>query len=291
MANLELYKIFVLVAKEKNITKASEILNISQPAITKHIKNLENELNTILFTRFKGMQLTERGQELYDKVAPAINLIIETEKHFKVCKNINLGTYATMLSRVLGNCVAEFYQENENSKITAITEPFDSLFAKFQNYELDILVSNKISESLYNSSEIKYIQLGYSDFILITNNHSSICQKTINIKDLENKIIYIPRGQSTSTLSFLNLITEAGLNNKIKKIDSVTMSNIIQKYDNCIGLVNKNYIQEELKENKVSILNTNFQIPSTEFGIYVHKNNIFPDLKRFIKILKNNFGV
>ena len=41
MINLELYKIFVIVAKEKNITRASEKLNISQPAVTKHIKNLE----------------------------------------------------------------------------------------------------------------------------------------------------------------------------------------------------------------------------------------------------------
>lgn len=44
MINLELYKIFVIVAQELNITKASEKLNISQPAVTKHIKNLENIL-------------------------------------------------------------------------------------------------------------------------------------------------------------------------------------------------------------------------------------------------------
>ena len=47
MANLELYKIFVEVADEKNMTRASEKLNISQPAITRHIKNLENELNIL----------------------------------------------------------------------------------------------------------------------------------------------------------------------------------------------------------------------------------------------------
>ena len=41
MVNLELYRIFTIVAKEENITKASEILHISQPAVTKHIKNLE----------------------------------------------------------------------------------------------------------------------------------------------------------------------------------------------------------------------------------------------------------
>ena len=53
MINLELYRIFVIVAKEMNITRASEKLNISQPAVTKHIKNLENELGTILFKRNK----------------------------------------------------------------------------------------------------------------------------------------------------------------------------------------------------------------------------------------------
>ena len=44
MINLELYRIFKIVADEENLTKASEMLHISQPAVTKHIKNLENEL-------------------------------------------------------------------------------------------------------------------------------------------------------------------------------------------------------------------------------------------------------
>ena len=46
MINLELYRLFVIVANEGNITKASKILHISQPAITKQIHNLEFELNT-----------------------------------------------------------------------------------------------------------------------------------------------------------------------------------------------------------------------------------------------------
>ena len=48
MINLELYRIFKIVADEENLTKASEMLHISQPAVTKHIKNLENELKVEL---------------------------------------------------------------------------------------------------------------------------------------------------------------------------------------------------------------------------------------------------
>ena len=53
MINLELYRIFKIVADEENLTKASEMLHISQPAVTKHIKNLENELKVELFKRSK----------------------------------------------------------------------------------------------------------------------------------------------------------------------------------------------------------------------------------------------
>ena len=63
MINFELYRIFVAVAKEENITRASEKLNISQPAITKQIKNLESQLNMILFERkSKGLKLTIAGK-------------------------------------------------------------------------------------------------------------------------------------------------------------------------------------------------------------------------------------
>ena len=66
MINLELYRIFKIVADEENLTKASEILHISQPAVTKHIKNLEKELNVKLFKRSKyGMILNKNGKKLY----------------------------------------------------------------------------------------------------------------------------------------------------------------------------------------------------------------------------------
>jgi len=60
--DFELYRIFYTVANHKNITKASFELNISQPAISKSIKNLEEQLGGNLFVRTKrGVILTEEG--------------------------------------------------------------------------------------------------------------------------------------------------------------------------------------------------------------------------------------
>ena len=74
--NFELYKTFYVVAKHKNITKASHELLISQPAVSKAIKNLEEQLNTNLFIRKRdGMELTEIGEAIYKKIKDAMELI------------------------------------------------------------------------------------------------------------------------------------------------------------------------------------------------------------------------
>ena len=51
--DFELYRIFFVVANNGNITKASTILNISQPAVSKSIKKLEDQLGGQLFVRTK----------------------------------------------------------------------------------------------------------------------------------------------------------------------------------------------------------------------------------------------
>lgn len=67
---MEIYqlKTFVRVAREGSITRASELLFLSQPAVSAHIKSLEEELGMALFERnSRGMQLTLAGQQLLPK--------------------------------------------------------------------------------------------------------------------------------------------------------------------------------------------------------------------------------
>ena len=64
--NLELCKVFYIVAEEGNITKASEKLFISQPAVSQSIKKLEEQIGGILFLRSnKGLVLTEEGKNFF----------------------------------------------------------------------------------------------------------------------------------------------------------------------------------------------------------------------------------
>ena len=78
--DLELYRVFYVVAKNKHMTKASCELHLSQPAISQSINKLEDGLGGTLFLRSnKGMELTEEGKMFYEYVKGALELISNAE--------------------------------------------------------------------------------------------------------------------------------------------------------------------------------------------------------------------
>lgn len=237
------------------------------------------------------MELTQAGKKLYEEISPAIEKIVETEKEYLKSNEIILGTYATMLSKVLSSTIADFYSENPNAKVTTITDNSKLLNNPLNSGEFDIAIIKKYAQSEYDTKKYKFISLGYINYVLIANNKSDLCnKKKIKIKDLKDKIIYIPRGDSSSTNTFQKMLKKSELENEIKRIDSVTMSQIIQEYDNCVGEANGIYLQKEIEDKVFTVLDTDFKIPSTEFGIYYRKDNSSVELKKLIKSIKRKFN-
>ncbi len=289
MINLELYKIFVFVAKEGNITKASEKLNISQPAVTKHIKNLEEQLGVTLFKRNKyGMELTDKGRELYKEVSESILKIYKAEERVRSNRNIHLGSHVTMLSRMFGKCIADYYELNPNSQIEVTNETFNDMLNMLENQKLDIVLSKKVDESVYNTNKIEFIKLGLLHDIFVINTNSRYKDIVFSKEKLAQEKIYAPKKTS---LTSINLMKELKLTNDTENIKNITYTTMlgILKTEDSIGIITKEYIKDELEGNKLAILKTDFEFEPMEFGIYINKENKFKELKDLIKIMKNEF--
>ena len=289
MINLELYKIFVFVAKEENVTKASEKLNISQPAVTKHIKNLEEQLGISLFKRNKyGMQLTEKGRTLFNKIERPIMTLLNAERKFTSSRNINLGSHVTMLSRMFGKCIADYYELNPNSQIEVTNETFNDMLNMLENLKLDIVLSKKVDENIYNTNKIEFIKLGLLHDIFVINTNSRYKDMVFSKEKLAQEKIYAPKKTS---LTSINLMKKLNLTDEMENIKNITYTTMlgILKNEDSIGIITKEYIKDELKENKLAILKTDFEFEPMEFGIYVNKENKFKELKDLIKIMKNEF--
>src|SRR5689334_2151822 len=90
-------KIFVTVVEQKHFSRAAEILNLSQPGVSLHIRNLENELGVKLITRSpKHVQVTEAGEILYIRAKQILSHYEEAKKEINelfhvVTGNLRIG--------------------------------------------------------------------------------------------------------------------------------------------------------------------------------------------------------
>jgi len=140
--NLSLYKIFYTVADTQNISKAAAKLYISQPAISKSIRKLEENLNITLFSRnSRGVQLTEEGKILYEYVQKAFDSLQLGELQLKRILDLGIGhlrigVSTTLCKFMLLPFLKTFIKEHPHIKIT--------IACQSTNHTLQLLEENKI---------------------------------------------------------------------------------------------------------------------------------------------------
>lgn len=295
MVDLELYRIFTIVANEKNITKASEKLNISQPAVTKHIKNLENALELRLFNRTNhGIELTSDGQKIYEEAKEAVETLNSIFIKYGKNRNINLGVHVSMY-KMFSKILTKFSNINENitinisdtDLINMLAPDLSDMISKLENEKLDIIISKKTDN--YNHNKIEFINIGEIQDILVVNNNSKLLGKKIRIEDIIDMQICLPRKGSVTTNNFINAlqIEEDKLVNA-KHITYNAMLDIIEDDNEIIGLISKEYIEKELNNKEISELTTEFKIPPIEYGVYINKKNKFKELNQLVKFIREN---
>ena len=161
--NFELYRIFYTVATIGNITKASKELMISQPAISKSIKNLEEQLGGQLFTRTKrGVILTEEGKEFYYYIKQAIEFINNAENKFTDLINLDVGTIrigisTTLTKEFLLKYLEKFHKLYPKIEIQIHTNITYELMQKLRDGLIDLIILN-LPYDTPNDVEIKKVK-------------------------------------------------------------------------------------------------------------------------------------
>ena len=292
MINLELYRIFKIVADKENLTKASEALHISQPAVTKHIKNLENQLNTQLFKRSKyGMILNENGKRLYLQIKDSIEVLEKAEGLFNTHKDINLGVHVNMPNKIYDNAIMKFYESYQNSIINIHQLTAENMFSMLEKQKIDIVFSKRYSDELYNPEEIKFIKIGELHDVFVVNANSKYLNKKLSKNDLRNIKIYTLKRFSSA---YQNLIKELGYDEKtIGNVDNVNYTAMLEllKVRDIVTVITKEYVEEKLANNELCVLDVGFLLPNAEFGLYYNVNNNFKELKELVEIFESNCKV
>lgn len=293
--DFELYRIFYVVANHCNITKASEELSISQPAISKSIKNLEEQLGGQLFVRTKrGVVLTEEGKEFYNYIKQAIEYINNAENKFTDLINletgcIKIGISTTLTKEFLLPYLEEFHSLYPKIDIQIITNLTSDLMPKLKNGLIDIVILNLNDKNYDNDIDIIKCRK-INDCFVVNNKYKDLTLKEVSIKDLNNYPLIL-QAKGSNTREFLdNIARENGVVLK-PNIELASYSLVVEfsKIGLGIGYVTKEYIKEEIKNKELYELKLKEKIPSRYIGIALSKNHV-PNFstKRLIEIIKKN---
>ena len=121
--NLNYYRVFYTVANTGNISKAADMLFISQPAISKAISKLEDGLHVKLFLRSsKGVTMTDEGQVLYNHIEKAFSNISQGEDEIRHIHELGIGQLrigvsTSLCKHILLDKLQTFISENPHIKI------------------------------------------------------------------------------------------------------------------------------------------------------------------------------
>lgn len=143
-ATLNLYNIFLTVAQTNNLSEASKRLFISQPAVSKAIRQLEDELDTTLFYRnSRGVSLTDDGELLYSHILTAFNeisageMLLNSRKQLGIGR-IRFGASNTLCKYILLPRLQKYVRKNPHVNISINCQSSIHTKALIDNHDIDI---------------------------------------------------------------------------------------------------------------------------------------------------------
>ncbi len=288
--NLELYKVFYYVAKNKNITQAANELMVSQPAVSKSIKVLERDLNTVLFNRNKdGVSLNNAGELLFNKINEAMQLIISAEEDIDSLNNmeqgtINIGAGNTIMQRYLMPYIKEFHEKYPNINVIVHTVVTEELIKRAQLGLVDIVFTHLPNTIPDNFETIKLKKL---HDILVVNKDSKYIDKTINKKDLSNLPLILLPYRASNRKNFNKFCAQNNIViNPLMEIGNDLIIEDCALNGLGVGLVVKEYVQNKLDNKELYELKTSFKIEEKDLVCLIEpnrKNNMV--IKKFLELL------
>lgn len=290
--NLNLYYIFYSVAKCKNISGAAKELYISQPAISKAISKLEQNLNTTLFVRnSRGVTLTAEGEMLFEQIQTAFACIRTGEEKIKLSTelgigHLSIGVSTTLCKYVLLPYLKEFTRKYPHIRIKISCQSSTETIEALQNHSIDIGLigypENKLNLTYHPIMEIHDVFVTTKNYLDNFKKRESLSREAI----LKNAT-FMMLNKENITRKYIDSYL---LQNQTEISNIIEVSNMdllieFAKIDLGIACVIREFVLNELENHSLKELSLLPSSPAREIGFAYSKQNYRenPSLVRFLE--------
>ena len=209
MSNFRL-KVFCYVAKNLSYTKAAQELDITQPAITKHIHELETQYKVRLFERMGNKIILTHAGEVF--LNHSIDILHEYSRldfdmnilHGGHSGNLRIGASTTIAQYVLPTILAKFTSKFPDIKISLISGNSDDIEKELLNHHIDL----GLIEGNKRLPNLKYTHFMDDELVAITSTKSRYAHLDEISKEDLLTLPLVLRENGSGTLSVLNTALE-----------------------------------------------------------------------------------
>lgn len=284
--------IFKIVIIKQNLTQASETLYISQPALSKKLKKLENDCNIIFLNRKKKkIFLTETGQIFFQYIERVLDICEESYRileEFKIGDrgDFKLGISSTLDNSIISKLLFIFARTYPRLKINVQVNSNSKLLENLTNNRINSALIENFTSTI-KKKDFNFTELAKNELVLvISSSHPFSIKKKIYKSDLyELNFINLKLNHSLKT-SINLLLNQHKIKTESLKI--VLKLNSLKRIKKAVQLglgvafLPSIYIQNELRFNTIKVLRiTNTRIYKKLVFIYSKKNYSNLSLKVF----------
>jgi len=277
MVNLELYRVFYIVAKTGSLTKAKEELFISQPAVSQAIKQLENQLGGRLFIRTsKGMELTGEGKVMFEYVKQAYQLIAVAENKFSQMKglefgDITIGASDTVSKFYLLKYVRAFRDKFKEINVRINNCPSEENLSLLKSGRLDMCFINCCGENTDSKLLMKPCMSLRECFVCAPSEAAKIDHPLTAAEITQKELIMLDNRSSTRNYIEEAITIAGGIVKPSLELSSVDLIVEFTKMGMGIGCVTKEFIKKELESGELVEVPTTFTLPERYISLVTVK--------------------
>ena len=249
--NYTYMKVFYTVAKLQNISSAAKELDVTQPAVSRIISNIEKEYNTTLFFRSKnGVILTREGNRLYESIKSPFKQLekIEADISENTLKEttIHIGATATSLECILFKLLEDLKKKYPTINVRIYTDSSSNLLHKVEEGIIDfafITTPYRISEELESKDVFKI-----HNILLAPISYKNKISGPVSIKKLVNYPFILLNKEMQFREHVESFFNKHGIKIKpVYEIDNSSM--LIPLVENDCGLT---FVPEETAETSIN---------------------------------------
>ena len=279
MVNLDLYRVFYTVAKSGSLTKAAEELYISQPAVSRSIKQLETQLGVSLFTRtHRGMTLSAQGGKvIFNEVERALSLLNEAENRIEEMKNsatgvIRIGASDTIFEYFLADKIVEFHERFPAVKFELTADFTPDTIEKLKADKCDVAFVNlPISPDpdlkLYGNC------MRLNDVFVVGEKYKELAEHTVSLTELKKYPLILMDQNTVARRSLHNFLSSLGVDLQPSiEVGSWDLMKRLVLRGMGVGVIPREYAASQLQSGSLFEIKTDPALPVRSVGMLLPKN-------------------